>query len=41
MATLQFTEEQAQRLEAVYSTADVRAQREETYGCWRLSPVNP
>src|SRR5919108_5158832 len=30
MATLQFTEEQARRLEALYSTADVRAQREET-----------
>jgi arsenite methyltransferase len=30
MATLQFTEEQARRLEALYSTADVQVQREET-----------
>jgi SAM-dependent methyltransferase len=29
MTTLQFTEEQARRLEAIYSTPDVRAQREE------------
>jgi arsenite methyltransferase len=38
MATLQFTEEQAQRLEAVYSTADVRAQREETLRLLALKP---
>jgi ubiquinone/menaquinone biosynthesis C-methylase UbiE len=38
MATLQFTEEQALRLEAIYSTADVRAQREETLRLLALSP---
>ena len=37
MATLQFTEEQARRLEALYSTADVRAQREETLRLLALS----
>jgi predicted RNase H-like HicB family nuclease len=38
MATLQFTEEQAQRLEAVHSTADVHAQREETLRLLALKP---
>ncbi len=38
MATLQFTQEQARRLEAIYSTADVRAQREETLRLLQLTP---
>jgi len=38
MATLQFTEERARRLEATYSTADVRAQRKETLRLLALSP---
>jgi ubiquinone/menaquinone biosynthesis C-methylase UbiE len=38
MTTLQFTDEQAQRLEALYSTADVRAQREETLRLLALKP---
>jgi 2-polyprenyl-3-methyl-5-hydroxy-6-metoxy-1,4-benzoquinol methylase len=38
MATLQFTEEQARRLEAMYSTADVREQRAETLRLLVLSP---
>ena len=38
MATLQFTEERARQLEAIYSTADVRAQREETLRLLALSP---
>jgi SAM-dependent methyltransferase len=37
MTTLQFTEEQARRLEAIYSTADVRGQREETLRLLALS----
>jgi 2-polyprenyl-3-methyl-5-hydroxy-6-metoxy-1,4-benzoquinol methylase len=38
VTTLQFTEEQARRLEVLYSTADVRAQREETLRLLTLSP---
>jgi len=38
MATLQFKDEQARRLEAIYSTADVRAQREEALRLLALSP---
>ena len=38
MATLQFTEERARQLEAIYSTADVRAQREETLRLLALWP---
>jgi ubiquinone/menaquinone biosynthesis C-methylase UbiE len=38
MATLQFTEAQARQLEALYSTADVRAQREETLRLLALKP---
>jgi ubiquinone/menaquinone biosynthesis C-methylase UbiE len=38
MATLQFTEAQARKLEALYSTADVRAQREETLRLLQLAP---
>lgn len=38
MATLQFTQEQARRLEAIYSTADVRAQRAETLRLLQLRP---
>ena len=38
MATLQFTEAQARQLEAVYSTADVRAQRAETLRLLGLTP---
>jgi arsenite methyltransferase len=38
MATLQFTQEQARRLEAIYSTADVRAQRAETLRQLGLAP---
>lgn len=37
MTTLQFTEEQARKLEALYSTADVCAQREETLRLLGLS----
>jgi arsenite methyltransferase len=38
MATLQFTEDQARRLEALYSTADVQAQRRETLKLLALLP---
>jgi arsenite methyltransferase len=38
MTILRFTEERARQLEAIYSTADVRAQREETLRLLALSP---
>jgi ubiquinone/menaquinone biosynthesis C-methylase UbiE len=38
MATLRFSEEQARRLEALYSTADVRAQRNEMLRLLALAP---
>ncbi len=38
MATLQFTEEQARRLEILYSTPDVRGQREEALRRLALDP---
>jgi SAM-dependent methyltransferase len=38
MATLQFTEAQARRLEVLYSTADVRAQRDEALRLLALAP---
>jgi ubiquinone/menaquinone biosynthesis C-methylase UbiE len=39
MATLQFTDDQARQLEAIYSTADVVAQRDETLRLLAITPA--